>query len=81
VVRFARLSRPMCTPDSQFHANLDISLALYFLVVVCCRCCAGEFLYRLRNFKGYDHYLMELVAQLEEKLVVAENAGSSSVSE
>jgi hypothetical protein len=41
----------------------------------------GEFLYRLRNFKGYDHYLMELVAQLEEKLVVAENAGSSSVSE
>jgi hypothetical protein len=67
---------------SQFHANLDISLALVFVVVVCCRLLLlGEFLYRLRNFKGYDHYLMELVAQLEEKLVVAENAGSSSVSE
>ncbi len=67
---------------SQFHANLDISLALVFVVVVCCRLLLlGEFLYRLRNFKGYDHYLMELVAQLEEKLVVAESAGSSSVSE
>lgn len=67
---------------SQFHANLDISLALVFVVVVCCRLLLlGEFLYRLRNFKGYDHYLMELVAQLEEKLVVAENTISKSVSE
>ena len=67
---------------SQFHANLDISLALIFVVVVCCRLLLlGEFLYRLRNFKGYDHYLMELVAQLEEKLVVAENTGSTSVPE
>ncbi len=65
---------------SQFHANLDISLALVFIVVVCCRLLLlGEFLFRLRNFKGYDHYLMEHVAQLEEKLVVAENTDSSSV--
>jgi hypothetical protein len=65
---------------SRFHANLDISLALVFIVVVCCRLLLlGEFLYRLRNFKGYDHYLMEHVAQLEEKLVVAENAESTSV--
>lgn len=65
---------------SQFHANLDISLALVFIVVVCCRLLLlGEFLYRLRNFKGYDHYLMEHVAELEEKLVVAENTDSSSV--
>lgn len=65
---------------SRFHANLDISLALVFIVVVCCRLLLlGEFLYRLRNFKGYDHYLMEHVAQLEEKLAVAENAGSTSV--
>jgi hypothetical protein len=67
---------------SRFHANLDISLALIFVVVVSCRLLLlGEFLYRLRNFKGYDHYLMELVAQLEEKLVVAENTGSRSVPE
>jgi len=59
---------------SKFHANLDISLALVFIVVVCCRLLLlGEFLYRLRNFKGYDHYLMELVAELEDKLVIAEN--------
>ena len=65
---------------SRFHANLDISLALVFIVVVCCRLLLlGEFLYRLRNFKGYDHYLMEHVAELEEKLVVAENSGPSSV--
>src|SRR5580704_4602110 len=65
---------------SQFHANLDISLALIFVVVVCCRLLLlGEFLYRLRNFKGYDHYLMEHVALLEEKLVVAENSGPASV--
>ncbi len=67
---------------SRFHANLDISLALVFIVVVCCRLLLlGEFLYRLRNFKGYDHYLMEHVAQLEEKLVDAENTHSTSVSE
>jgi hypothetical protein len=49
-------------------------------VVVCCRLLLlGEFLYRLRNFKGYDHYLMEHVAELEEKLVVAENSGPASV--
>lgn len=62
---------------TNFHANLDIGLALVFIVVVCCRLLLlGEFLYRLRNFKGYDHLLMEHVAELEEKLVVAENAGS-----
>jgi len=67
---------------SRFHANLDISVALVFIVVVSCRLLLlGEFLYRLRNFKGYDHYLMEHVAELEEKLVVAENANSTSVSE
>jgi hypothetical protein len=66
---------------SKFHANLDISLALVFIVVVCCRLLLlGEFLYRLRNFKGYDHYLMEHVAELEDKLVVAEN-NSPSVAE
>jgi hypothetical protein len=65
---------------SRFHANIDISLALIFIVVVCCRLLLlGEFLYRLRNFKGYDHYLMEHVAELEEKLVVAETATSASV--
>lgn len=63
---------------SRFHANLDISLALVFIVVVCCRLLLlGEFLYRLRNFKGYDHYLMEHVAELEDKLVVAENSSTS----
>ena len=67
---------------SRFHANLDMSVALVFIVVVCCRLLLmGEFLYRLRNFKGYDHYLMEHVAELEEKLVVAENAESTSVRE
>jgi hypothetical protein len=67
---------------SEFHSHLDISLALVFIVVVCFRLLLlGEFLYRLRNFKGYDHYLMEHVAALEEKLVVAENTRSNSVSE
>ncbi len=67
---------------SRFHANLDIALALVFIVVVCCRLLLlGEFLYRLRNFKGYDHYLMELVAELEDKLVVAENSDSTSVTQ
>jgi len=65
---------------SRFHANLDISLALVFIVVVCCRLLLlGEFLYRLRNFKGYDHYLMEHVAELEEKLAVVEESHSASV--
>ncbi len=65
---------------THFHANLDIALALVFIVVVCCRLLLlGEFLYRLRNFKGYDHYLMEHVAELEEKLVMAENTPSGSV--
>lgn len=67
---------------THFHANLDIALALVFIVVVCCRLLLlGEFLYRLRNFKGYDHYLMEHVAELEEKLVMAENTPSGSVSD
>jgi hypothetical protein len=65
---------------TSFHANIDISVALIFVVVVCCRLLLlGEFLYRLRNFKGYDHYLMEHVAELEEKLVVAENDGPTSL--
>jgi hypothetical protein len=65
---------------SRFHANLDTSLALVFIVVVCSRLLLlGEFLYRLRNFKGYDHYLLERVAELEEKLVVAENSTSAQV--
>jgi hypothetical protein len=67
---------------SRFHANLDIAVALVFIVVVCCRLLLlGEFLYRLRNFKGYDHYLMEHVAELEEKLAVAENSRSESVTD
>jgi len=67
---------------SRFHANLDISLALVFIVVVCCRLLLlGEFLYRLRNFKGYDHYLMEHVAELEDRLVVAENSNSTTMAE
>jgi hypothetical protein len=67
---------------SRFHANLDMSLALVFIVVVCCRLLIlGEFLYRLRNFKGYDHYLMEHVAELEERLEVAEGSTSASVSD
>jgi len=67
---------------SQLHSHLDIALGLVFIVVVCARLLLlGEFLYRLRNFKGYDHRLMEHVAELEEKLVVAENAGSASVRE
>lgn len=70
------------TAYSRFHANLDISLALVFVVVVCCRLLLlGEFLYRLRNFKGYDHYLMEHVAELEDRLVVAENSDPTSVAE
>jgi len=63
----------------RFHANLDISLALVFVVVICCRLLLlGEFLYRLRNFKGYDHRLMADVARLEEKLGISNEANSLS---
>ncbi len=83
-IRSANRAADLALDDaySRFHANLDTSLALIFIVVVCCRLLLlGEFLYRLRNFKGYDHYLMEHVAELEDKLVVAENSDSTSVSE
>src|SRR5271157_601403 len=66
----------------RFHANLDISLALVFVVVICCRLLLlGEFLYRLRNFKGYDHRLMADVARLEEKLGIADDEPANSLSE
>ncbi len=67
---------------SRFHANLDISLALLFVVVVCSRLLLlSEFLFRLRNFKGYDHRLMEVVAELEGKLGISDNAPANSISE
>ena len=67
---------------SRFHQNLDISLALVFFVVVCCRLMLlGEFLYRLRNFKGYDHRLMAEIAQLEEKLGISDDEPANSLSE
>jgi len=67
---------------SRFHQNLDISIALVFIVVVCCRLMLlGEFLYRLRNFKGYDHRLMAEIAQLEEKLGIADDQPANSISE
>src|SRR5271165_501433 len=67
---------------SKFHANLDISLALVFIVVVCSRLLLlGEFLYRLRNFKGYDHRLMAEIAQLEGKLGIADDEPANSLSE
>ena len=67
---------------SRFHQNLDISLALVFVVVVCCRLMLlGEFLYRLRNFKGYDHRLMAEIAELEEKLGIADDEPANSISE
>ena len=56
--------------NNSFNTLVHIARAFVFLLL-------GEFLYRLRNFKGYDHYLMEHVAELEEKLVVAENSGAS----
>ena len=67
---------------TQFHQNLDISLALVFVVVVCCRLMLlGEFLYRLRNFKGYDQSLMAEIAQFEEKLGIADDEPANSISE
>src|SRR5271165_1011615 len=67
---------------SRFHQNLDISLALVFMVVVCCRLMLlGEFLYRLRNFKGYDHRLMDEIAELEGKLGIADDEPANSLSE
>jgi hypothetical protein len=67
---------------SRFHQNLDISLALVFIVVVCCRLMLlGEFLYRLRNFKGYDHRLMADVAALEERLGISDDEPANSISE
>ena len=67
---------------SRFHQNLDISLALVFVVIVCCRLMLlGEFLYRLRNFKGHDHRLMAEIAQFEEKLGIADDEPANSISE
>jgi len=67
---------------SRFHQNLDISLALVFIVVVCCRLMLlGEFIYRLRNFKGYDHRLMAEIAQLEGKLGIADDEPANTLSE
>jgi hypothetical protein len=67
---------------SRFHANLDISLALVFVVVVCCRLLLlGEFLYRLRNFKGYDSRLMEHVAHLEERLGISDDTRANTTAE
>ena len=67
---------------SNFHANADLAVALVFVVVVCCRLLImGEFLYRLKNFKGYDHLLMENIARLEEKLGISDDARANSLSE
>ena len=67
---------------SRFHQNLDISLALVFVVVVCCRLMLlGEFLYRLRNFKGYDHRMMAEIAGFEEKLGISDDEPANSLSE
>ena len=67
---------------TRFHQNLDISLALVFVVVVCCRLMLlGEFLYRLRNFKGYDQSLMAEIARLEGKLGIADDEPANSLSE
>jgi len=67
---------------SSFHANADLAVALVFVVVVCCRLLMlGEFLYRLKNFKGYDQLLMEDIAVLEEKLGISEDERTSSISE
>ena len=72
-------NRAVAGDYDRFHANLDISLALVFVVVICCRLLLlGEFLYRLRNFKGYDHRLMADVARLEEKLGISNVANSLS---
>jgi hypothetical protein len=67
---------------TRFHQNLDISLALVFFVIVCCRLMLlGEFLYRLRNFKGYDHLLMAEIARFEEKLGIADDEPANSITE
>jgi hypothetical protein len=67
---------------SRFHANLDITLALLFVVVVCSRLMLlGEFLFRLRNFKGYDSRLMERVAELEAKLGISDTTPANSISD
>jgi hypothetical protein len=67
---------------TSFHAHLDISLALVFVVVVCSRLLLlGEFLYRLRNFKGYDHRLMERVAELEQKLGITSDSENNMLAE
>lgn len=67
---------------SRFHANIDISLALLFVVVLCSRLLLlGEFLFRLRNFKGYDHRLMERVAEFESKLGISDNTPANSITD
>ena len=82
VVALRSAARGDTNAYSQFHQNLDISLALVFVVVVCCRLMLlGEFLYRLRNFKGYDHRLMAEIAQLEGKLGIADDEPANSLSE
>lgn len=65
---------------TSFHAHLDISLALVFVVVACSRLLLlGEFLYRLRNFKGYDHRLMERVADLEQRLGISTSDSENNI--
>jgi hypothetical protein len=82
VVALRSAARGDADAYSRFHQNLDISLALVFVVVVCCRLMLlGEFLYRLRNFKGYDHRLMAEIAGLEGKLGIADDEPANSLSE
>lgn len=82
VVALRSAARGDADAYSRFHQNLDISLALVFIVVVCCRLMLlGEFLYRLRNFKGYDHRLMAEIAHLEGKLGIADDEPANSLSE
>lgn len=82
VVAIRLENRTDTTAYSHFHAKIDISLALIFVVVVCSRLLLlGEFLYRLHNFKGYDHRLMERVAELEEKLGIVDDEPANSLSE
>lgn len=67
---------------SNFHANADLAVALVFVVVVCCRLLImGEFLYRLKNFKGYDQLLMDDIARLEVKLGISDDTRANSVPE
>jgi hypothetical protein len=82
VVALRSAARGDADAYSRFHQNLDISLALVFVVVVCCRLMLlGEFLYRLRNFKGYDHRLMAEIALLEGRLGIADDEPANSLSE